>query len=138
MIKYEQEIISSLINFNGSKVQFWADPREYQIEPGVFYLPDIEKQAYLPYEECPYIKEIKISIPAKGSTCPAKCLMCFSSMEKVEDLSLIHRFYSCEDVDSALRIGNKLQIQANSVEGGSLDIACIMIGLAQKYNYCAG
>ena len=114
LVKYAY---TSPINFGN-----YGYPGQFKRGNNVYYLPHIEKNADLHPEVCPYIREIRISLPVDSYTCPANTLMCFSSIKKVEDLSMIHRFYSCTDLEEAITIASELNIQAQRIEHIALDI----------------
>ena len=118
----ERNVLVKYAYSSSMAFDYEASPADYQTETDVYYLPEIEKQLDLHPEVCPYIRQINISLPNWGYTCPAKVLMCFSSVNKVEDLSMIQNFYSCVDVENAIRIANEGKVLGRHVEHADLDI----------------
>ena len=114
LVKYSY---SNSINFS-----FYKNSDQCQIEKDIYYLPHIEEEADLHPELCPHIKQIMLCFPKPNYTCPARVLMCFSSIKQVEDLSLIHSFHSCMDAKVVIRMATDLNIQAQMIRHMELDI----------------
>ncbi|OMJ92353.1 hypothetical protein SteCoe_4906 [Stentor coeruleus] len=109
LIKY---IFSPNISVNLSE-----QPIEYKVSENVFYLAYIEEKANCQKYLFAKIEKIFIKIPTVGFTCPCEILMCFSSFEKIEDLSLIQNFYSCKTKEDTIRSAEILDLKMKVIQG---------------------
>ena len=98
------------------RFDFDSDSVQHKLDTNVHYFPEIEEEANLSASNRPYIREIEISRPIRGMNNFEQILMCFSSVEKVEDLSVFSKFYSCRDADSAIEIGKTLQMKGQHIK----------------------
>ncbi|OMJ92348.1 hypothetical protein SteCoe_4900 [Stentor coeruleus] len=93
------------------------EPTKYKISEDVFNLHNLEESANENQHLCPEIRRIFIKIPLGGFTCPCEILMCFSSLKKIENFSLIQNFHSCKTKEDAIRNGEILKLSTKIIGG---------------------
>ncbi|OMJ92330.1 hypothetical protein SteCoe_4876 [Stentor coeruleus] len=92
-------------------------PIKYMISEDVFNLHNLEESANENQRLCPDIRKIFIKVPLSGFTSPCEILMCFSSLKKIENFSLIQNFHSCKTKEDAIKNGEILKLSARIIEG---------------------
>ena len=90
---------------------YTEDPNGFRKGTNEYCIEAIESEAEENRKTLPLLKKLRIAIPKGGYTCPAKVLVCFTSCEKVEDLSLIKNFHSCNTPENAVKVAELLKIQ---------------------------
>jgi F-box domain len=100
----------------GIEYNYDQDPAIYRISENEYYLPQHDIAHENNPTACPYIEEVRIGVPKSGYTCPVETLMCFSSISKVDDLSLISNFHSIITKENAQNTGIQLKISNSLLE----------------------
>jgi hypothetical protein len=92
------------------------NPVKYKILEDVFNISYLEESANNNHRKLVKIGKIFVKIPLRFCTCPCEILMCFSSKNKVEDFSLIQKFYSCKTKKEVLKNAKLLMLKARVVK----------------------